>query len=352
MRSCSFFLVFISVIGLIKHSVAQDIFLKIVDSSANKPIENVYLYDSKNGVVSISDSEGLCTVNKDLGIVNISHIGYVPIVINLSDSNSSTIKVHLVTKIFEISEVIVSTPNARYILQKAISRIDSNYNSFKDDTVGFHTKFSFFDSPQNKIADFDGKIAISKKEKGFIGAIYSITKDYIDDVFFDYSNEISPNGFYSIIPIRRHSPIRLNKKFEFDYGGSVIFRGHDVHKIAFSRNGKYSNVNGYMFINKEDYAIVYMCYELGKIDKWIAATSKGNGLVFSNLKKCQIEVEYQKYGNGYVLSDGNINMKFDRTNKKQKLSENTYEVSLKFEPDANIPSSLIYYNIDELFKKK
>lgn len=348
----SFFIVFLCLIGLVPQSVAQDFSVQIIDSTTNLPIENVYLYDSNAGVISISDIEGKCPLNKNLTTVSISHIGYIPKTLDLSNSNRADIIISLIPKIFEISEVNVSVPNARNILQTAIIRIDSNYNSFQNDTIGFHTKFSFFDSPQNKIADFEGNIAISKYNNSYVGTKYSLTKDYISEEFYDYSNEISPSGFYSIIPISRHSPIRLNKKFELNYVGSTIFKGQNVYKITFSRNGKYCNVNGAMFINKSDYAIVYMCYELGKIDKWIAATSKGNGIVFSNLKKCQIEVEYQQYENGYILSEGSINMKFDRTNKKQKLSENTYEVLLKYESDTNIPSSHTYYGVDELFKER
>lgn len=312
-----FLLFFFCIIGLAKRTLAQEIYLQIIDSTTSGPIENVYLYDLKKNVVSITDINGKCIINKDLGIVNISHIGYISKTINLLDSDITNIKIKLNPKVYEILEVSVAIPDAKNILQTAINRIDSNYNSLLNDTIGFYTKFSFFDSPQNKIADFDGVIAITKNGDDYAGAKYSLTKDYIDESFFDYSNELSPCGFYNIISIRKHSPIRLNKKFVYNYEGNVIFRKQDVYKVAFNRNGKYSKVNGYMFINKNDYAIVYIYYELGKIDKWIAATSKGKGIVFSNLEKCRIEVEYEKHKNGYILSDGSINMKFNRTNKNR-----------------------------------
>lgn len=344
------FLIFLIIIELTKIAICQNINIQVIDSTTNQFLENVYLYDSNNNLISISNSNGECTILYEPLILNISHIGYLPKSIPINNPYANEIKIQLTPKVFEISEITVTATNAKKIIQKTISRIDSNYNSLTKDTIPYYTEFSFYDGRNNKIADFEGNIAITKQEGIFYGSKYYLKNELIDNVFFDYNNEISPSGFYNIIPVRSHSPIRLNKKYEFVYDGNTIFRDMDVYKISFSREGKYSKVKGYMLINKIDYAIVYLIYEIGKIDKWIAATHKGKGIIFTNLISNKIEVEYEQLSNGYTLSKGNINMKFNRTNKKQILSENTYEVSLEMTTNKDGLEDSKFLIINDLFQ--
>ena len=91
----TFLLFLLCLIGLAKQSFAQAISLQIIDSMTSSPIENVYLYDLKKNVVSISDIDGKCIINKDSGIVNISHIGYISKTINLLDLDITNTKIKL-----------------------------------------------------------------------------------------------------------------------------------------------------------------------------------------------------------------------------------------------------------------
>jgi len=341
-------------------TTAQTINFQIVDSLSNEPIENVYIYTNEKEYLSVSDRNGMCQIifpdstlithQKD---VYISHVGYVDKVIRLTSSMSNyTTKVLLSPRIFELSEVTITPPNANNIVQKAIENISKNYPSIRGDTLALNVSFIFLDNPNSKIADFKGKIAVTKDENHLLAAKYVTTNDLINDSFYDYGNEISPGGFYSIIFVQNHAPIRLFKKFDFHYDGMTTYQGSDVYKISFIRKNRYNNISGYMLIKKNDYAITYITYKIGKIEKWIAATQKLKGIIYTNLERYEVSVSYVEYIKGYKFSEGSINMLFNRTKKKKILSNNTYDVSVKAIETPHIPDSLIYLKANELFDKK
>ncbi|MBN2638337.1 MAG: hypothetical protein JXR65_04550 [Bacteroidales bacterium] len=341
-------------------TVAQTINLQILDSLTNKPIENVYIYTNEKKYLSVSDRNGMCQIIfPDSTLIThqkdayISHVGYAGKVISLTPSMSNhPAKVLLSPKIFELSEVTIIFPNAGNIVQKAIENISKNYPSLQGDTLALNVSFIFLDSPNSKIADFKGKVALTKDENHLLAAKYEIKNDLINDSFYDYGNEISPSGFYSVIFVQNHAPIRLFKKFDFHYDGMTKYQGNDVYKISFIRKKKYNNISGYMLIGKNDYAITYITYKIGEINKWIAATQKSMGIIYTNLEGYEVSVSYVEGIKGYKFSEGSINMLFNRTKKKQVLSNNTYDVSVKAIETPHIPDGLIYLNANELFDKK
>ena len=273
------------------HLYAQKINFQIIDSLTNEPIENVYIFNCEKEYLSVSDKNGICQINltdstlKLQSDAYISHVGYVSKVINLTSFKSGNpTKFLLSPKIFELSEVTITPPNAQVIVQKAIDKINENYPSIRGDTLALDVSFIFLDNPNIKIADFKGKIAITKDEKHLLAAKYSTITDFTNDSFYDYGNEISPSGFYSILFVQNHAPIRLFKKFDFHYDGITTYQGSDVYKISFIRENKYSNITGYLLIKKTDFAITYISYEMGEIEKWIAATQKSKGIIYTNLE--------------------------------------------------------------------
>jgi hypothetical protein len=342
------------------YTIAQTINFQIVDSLTNEPIENVYIYNSEKEYLSVSDRNGMCqivfsdsTLTTSQKDAYISHIGYTGKIIKIDSSMSNhPTKLFLSPKIFEISEVTITPPNANNIIQKAIENISKNYPSIQGDTLAFNVSFIFLSNPNNKIADFKGKIAITKDETHLLATIYEIENKLIDDSFYDYGNEISPSGFYSIIFIQNHVPIRLSKKVNFNYDGMTTFQGCNVYKISFIRKNKYNNISGYMLIKNNDYAITHITYKIGKIKKWIAATQKSKGIIYTNLEGYEVSVSYTEDIKGYKFSQGSINMLFNRIKKKKVLSNNTYDVSVNTVETPHIPDSLIYLKANELFNKK
>jgi hypothetical protein len=342
------------------HIIAQKINLQIVDSLTNEPIENVYVYNNEKEFLSVSDISGVCKIflstsalNTQPKEVNISHIGYTAKVIRITSSISNNfVKVLLSPTTYELHEVSVIPPNVENIIKKAIENIPKNYPSIRGDTLALALDFIFLDNPNSKIADFKGKIALTSNGKYLLAGKYAIENNLISDSFYDYENEISPSGFYSIIFIQSHAPIRLFKKIDFHYDGIITNQGHDAYKISFIRKSKYNNITGYMLINKNDYAITYITYEIGEIKKWIAATQKSKGIVYTNLEKYKVSVSYIEDIKGYKFSDGAINMLFNRTKKEKVFSNNTYDVSVKATETLRIPKSLIYLKATELFKIK
>jgi hypothetical protein len=238
------------------------------------------------------------------------------------------------------------------IIEKAIENIPKNYPTIRGDTLALDVNFIFLDNPNSKIADYKGNIALTSNGKHLLAAKYAIENNLISDSFYDYNNEISPGGFYSIIFIQGHAPIRLSKKMYFHYDGTITNQGHDAYKVSFTRKSKYNNVAGYMLINPNDYAITYITYEIGEIKKWIAATHKSMGIVYTNLEKYNVSVSYVEDIKGYKFSEGAINMLFDRTKKEKVFSNNTYDVSIKATKTHHIPNSLTYIKANELFKTK
>jgi len=341
------------------HMFAQTINFQILDSLTNEPIENVYIYNSEKEFLSVSDRNGLCQIIisdstfRSHKNAYISHVGYARKVVNLpSPITNSPTKVLISPRIFEISEVTITLPNAQVIVQKAIDKIKENYPSIRGDTLALDVGFIFLDNPNIKIADFKGKIAITKDENHLLAAKHNTTTDLINDSFYDYGNEISPSGFYSILFVQNHAPIRLFKKFDFHYDGITTYQGNDVYKISFTRENKYSNIKGYLLIKMSDYAITYISYEMGEIKKWIAATQKSKGIIYTNLDGYKVSVSYIEDIKGYKFSEGSINMIFNRTKKKQVLSNNTYDVSVEAIETPHTPLNLIYLKANELFEKK
>jgi hypothetical protein len=342
------------------HIIAQTIDLQIVDSLTNEPIENVYVYNNGKEFLSVSDKNGVCkivlptsTLTTQFKEVNVSHIGYAAKVIETKSliSNNFT-KVLLSPTSYELHEVAVIPPNVKNIIEKAIENIPKNYPPIQGDTLALDVNFTFLDNPNSKIADYNGKIALTSNGKHLLAAKYATENNLISNSFYDYNNEISPGGFYSIIFIQNHAPIRLSKKMDFHYDGIITNQGHDTYKISFIRKSKYNNISGYMLINTNDYAITYITYEMGEIKKWIAATHKSMGIVYTNLEKYKVCVSYIEDIKGYQFSDGAINMLFNRTKKEKVLSNNTYDVSFKATKTSHIPTSLTYLKANELFKTK
>lgn len=342
------------------HVIAQTIDLQIVDSLTNEPIENVYVYNNQKEFLSVSDKNGACKIASlvsNLTVqpkeVNVSHIGYTAKVIRITSSMSNNrLKILLSPTTYELHEVAVIPPNVKKIIEKAIESIPKNYPSIQGDTLALDVNFTFLDNPNSKIADYKGKIALTSNANHLLAAKYATETNLISDSFYDYNNEISPSGFYSIIFIQNHAPIRLSKKIEFHYDGIITNQGHDAYKISFIRKSKYNNITGYMLINMNDYAITYITYEIGEIQKWIAATHKSMGIVYTNLKKYNVSVSYVEDINGYKFSEGAINMLFNRTKKAKVFSNNTYDVSIKTTKTHRIPNELTYLKVTELFKTK
>lgn len=342
------------------HIVAQTIDLQILDSLTNEPIENVYVYNNEKEFLSVSDKNGTCKILLPTNLstaqpkeVNVSHIGYTAKIIRVtSPISNNLVKVLLSPTSYELHEVAIIPPNLKDIIEKAIKNIPKNYQSIRGDTLALDLNFIFLDNPNSKIANFKGKIALTSDGKQLWAAKYAIENNLINNSFYDYDNEISPSGFYSIIFIQNHAPIRLSKKIDFQYDGIITNQGHDAYKISFIRKSKYNSITGYMLINKDDYAITYITYEIGEIKKWIAATHKSMGIVYTNLEKYNVSVSYIEANKGYKFSEGAINMLFDRTKKEKVFSNNTYDVSVKTTKTLRVPNGLTYIKANELFKTK
>lgn len=341
------------------HIVAQTINFQIIDSLTNEPVENVYVYNSKKEFLSVSDKDGMCQIvfsdtTQTMHPKNayISHIGYAPKILIITTSMSNrTVKILLNPTIFELGEITVTPPNANNIVQKAIENIPKNYPSIRGDTLALSVNFVFFDNPNSKIADFKGNIAVKNDGANLLAAKYAIEKNLINNTFFDYANEISPGAFYSIIPIQNHAPLRMTKKVDFHYDGTLSYQGSDAYKISFIRKGRYTNLSGYMLINKDKFAIPYITYEIGEIKNWIAATQKSKGIVYTNLERYNVCVTYSEDIKGFRFSEGAINVLFNKTNKKEVLSNNTYDMSVKTIETEEVPNRLTYLKVNELFKK-
>jgi hypothetical protein len=340
--------------------IAQTIDLQIVDSLTNKPIENVYLYNREKEFLSVSDGTGMCKViffsntsTPQYKDVSVSHIGYTAKVIRVTSSKSNNlVKILLSPTTYELHEVAVTPPNVKHIVEKTIENIPKNYSSVRGDTLALDINFIFFDNPYSKIADYKGSVALTSNGKELLAAKYGIKSNLINNSFYEYNNEISPSGFYSILFIQGHAPIRLSKKMDFHYDGTITNQGHDAYKISFIRKSKYNNIAGYMLINPNDYAITYMTYEIGEIKKWIAATQRLNGIIYTNLEKYKVSVSYVEGTKGYKFSEGAINMLFNKTKKEKILSNNTYDMSVKATKTNHIPNNLIYLKANELFRIK
>ena len=361
MKKLTFIFVFGAFFLFPSHIMAQQaIDLLIVDSLTNEPVENVYVYDNGKEFLSVSDKNGACkivlpssTLTTQSKEVNVSHIGYIAKVIRITSSMSNNrLKILLSPTMYELHEVAIIPPNVKNIIEKAIESIPKNYPSIQGDTLALDVNFTFLDNPNSKIADYKGKIALTSNGKHLLAAKYATETNLISNSFYDYNNEISPSGFYSIIFIQNHAPIRLSKKMNFHYDGIITNQGHDDYKISFVRKSKYNNITGYMLINASDYAITYITYEIGAIKKWIAATHKSMGIVYTNLEKYKVSVSYIEGIKGYQFSDGAINMLFNRAKKEKVFSNNTYDVSIKTTKTHRIPNSLNYIKANELFKTK
>ncbi len=349
-------MIFMSINNIV---LSQDVELKILDSITKTPIENVYLYDDEKAFLTVSDQKGICVISMQRGkdfvkqkTINISHIGYMDKTINIFAPNLKANQTILLNpKVFDIKEVVVSPIDANYIVKKAIENISNNYLSIINDTVAVKLNFIFLDKPDKILANFEGNIALTSNEKHLLAAKFNVKNEDIDKNFYDYNAETSPIGFYSMIFITSHAPIRKYKKTKFNYDATIKTEYGDAYKISFVRTNKYNNIKGYMLINIDDYAITHINYKIGKTKNWIASTKKSKGLIFSNLQYYKLSVSYSKNIDKYRFSKGQINVLFNRTNKKKLLSTNTYDIEVSSICDE-VPNHLIYSKAHELFKEK
>lgn len=266
-------------------------------------------------------------------------------------SSDKKIEIRLSPKTFELGEISISPPNAENIVQKAIENIDKNYYSLYGDTIDLNVNFLFFDNPDHRIADFKGQIAVTNNRNNLSAAKYSVAKHAINESFYDYKAEISPNGFYSVLFIKSHAVIRKAKKMKFHFEEIVKYQGNDVYKISFQYNSRYINLSGYMFINMDDYAITYLTYELGECKKWLASTHKSKGMIYTNLEHYRCYTSFVKNDDRYRFSNGSINMLFNQSKKHKILSHNTYNVTVKRIARTTERNGLIFTNVNNLFKK-
>lgn len=327
--------------------------LSIHDANTQAPIENAYVYNTKQEALAVSDSFGTCFIGGKRitsDSIFISHIGYEVCQVEMSALSKGTANIiRLRQRTYILSEVSITGMEADEIVRKAIDRIPVNYHSLFHDTTCLKVNFDFYDNPNSQLAEFRGQVALTDDSKELFGALYSIDKRVFHQAYYKYSPELSPDTFYVILFISNHIPMLKSKGVRFQLDGMVKDGEMEAYKISFSKDSRYVNFSGYMLINSNDYAITHINYTRGACLKWIAATEKGMGMIYTNLIHHKISAAFKKENLKYRFSEGSVNMLFNRVKKKKEITHNTYDLNIETttREQANVP--LMFKKANELF---
>lgn len=82
--------------------------IKITDSKTHKPIENVYIFDSENSILTNKLGEAILTDFSKKGLVYFQHPSYKNRHLNFSEVKEKLFKISLQSTIFPILEVVIS----------------------------------------------------------------------------------------------------------------------------------------------------------------------------------------------------------------------------------------------------
>jgi len=100
----------------------------VCDASTNQTVAGASVTAGKWSVVTNDDGFFMLKADEAVEAVNISHVGYQPQQVKLDGLSSTSLKIRLKPATIQLNEVLVMADNARELVNKAISKIPSNYS--------------------------------------------------------------------------------------------------------------------------------------------------------------------------------------------------------------------------------
>ena len=249
---------------------AQNIIIEgVIKDSKQKevlPFANVFLQKDYFGTVSNQNGEFKIITpqgNKNDSL-SISYIGYKTQTISISNIKNP-LEVFLKEDRVILNEIVVTGYTAESIINKAIDKTPSNYSSKPYTFKGFYRVTSQKDNSYIHLSEaaFDiYQAKINKPKQQFRLEKMRAIKDEKASKGIDLG--LKPNGIYGFDIVNNLNEWgfltkKAYKQYTFSLEGSVLIDGQEAYKITFDqKNSKKSGYKGYMLIDKETFAFVYL----------------------------------------------------------------------------------------------
>lgn len=297
---------------------------QLVDKQSGDPLTRAHIGIIGSDRGTVSNENGYFIFNypsqKKNSILKISHLGYTPILINLSEVDSKINARFSMTKsVRELNEILItdSEDTIKLIVRQAILSLRKNLPSKSFSAKGFYREYDKQDGKYVRLVES----AVTQRDKGYDNNIHQGIKLRVDElrksednIDLDWRSAIS-NWFYD------HNG--LYKLLEED-----PFRKKDRASNFFERIGDYAltkdpniveeNYGSFRFISSKDFM---EGYDFSLVETIIEDSNKYHRIKFEN----PYVDKTLMVGSGELLIDSSDNMIIEfkaflkRTNKKDGM---------------------------------
>ncbi len=287
------------------------------------PYCHIRLKANNTGTASNSNGKYLLRANfKQSDSLVFSCLGYETKTV--AAGISDTLDILLNPQPVHLNEVVVTHHSARQVVEMAIARIPNNYFTEPYKSQGFyrltsqrdseyvHLSEAVFEIYQSKMKRKPEQLKLTKvraiqDKEASMGFYLGFTPQSVFEM--DIVNHIRQSELFSNMGMEAH---------EFQYAPTAYVEGRAAHKIEFDQiGGGFSGYRGYMIIDRESFAIIYI--EMGLSPKGITYHQYGTVEQQSRLALENIELTllrnnmkawYTKTGDTYYLSHAINNATF------------------------------------------
>jgi len=305
---------------------SQENLYKIIDSKTLLPIEYVNVYNKQFGTLTNSNGMFELKINDLKDSLSISHISYKELKISKREL-SEKFEIKLTQKVTELEEVVIYSIDN--ILDKIIKNLKNNYIDIPTNEYFFSRLTLFKNNNEGQLSE--GYLNVNKsryfdrsKDKSIKINLLSHTKiNNLENVDFKY---------YSYEKLFEISESFINLK-NGDYNFIYTNIGNKLLKISFypkENIDPYDTIyNGYLIINKNDYAIQEFRYSIDSSCAKYSPEIEIKSGVFkkdinaSKLVKWSINSKYNKYELSYLLIEDKLSVE---ENKKKDTYKAVYEL--------------------------
>lgn len=323
-------------------------------------IENVICYVDNVSVFE-SSSDGLITISKTKNNIKLYKIGYKDLILEYNKVDNEVFLIE--NDVIEIEDVVVKKISDEEILNNVLSSFKSNKSKYK-----LPKYFHFFNSLTNNNKKLHYLNTLAEKTnieemningmkienfKGLIKNFSCIKENEYFNIFYDLNNKKINFPYlltlpYYVINSKNEIDNLIEKRKKYDF---KIISDDEFYKIAFKpKNSEKFTYEGFMIVNKIDYAITEINFDLIK--------SKSNKMVryLYGRKKDDVKQEYEYLKESFsmkLIKEDNV-YRFLNSNYQLKLKQLKGNfVNQVFENNINIeavePFELKNYKFLDIF---
>ncbi len=313
----------------------------ILDDNDNStlPFSTVSILNKSVGTVSNLDGEFSFRIKEDYfnDTLAISHLGYEPLILNISDTDTNT-RFKLLPKTISLQEIFIRWTDPKELLIKALKSVKENYadnpaqlRAFYRESLQRNNKYMIYTEGLLDIYKSAYRPTLFKDQAKLLQLRKFTNIETNDTILIKLQGGIEASLTLDLLrqPLNFISLSELNK-YDYYYEGVESINDVSVHKIKFEPSlSNYSkDYTGSIYIDTESFAVTNIQFSLikqsaRKLDRNFVLKSKPGIKVLP--KTISYNISYKKIGGKYYVNHiaGDMLLKVKR---KRKLLSSKYKI--------------------------